>query len=269
MIFQNTIINDDSLKALSQIPDNSVDLTVTSPPYDNIRDYNGNWTLDFKKLGDELYRVTKDGGVCVIIMQDATKDFAKSLTTFRWAVDWVDNRKWKLFETCIYSRDGRPGNWWTQRFRVDHEYIMIFFKGERPKTFDKSTLKIPTKNPGLYMRVDSRKSDGTMIRDRSGLHCAETKCRGTIWKYSTSNTEGNKIKNKHPATFPDLMAEDLIKCFSKEGDIVLDPMCGSGTTAILAARNKRKYCGIEISKEFCDIIKKRFDAEIATDLSLM
>ncbi len=125
----NQIIQADCLKELAFFDDNSIDLTVFSPPYDGIRDYKNNWTFDFVELGKQLFRVTKDGGVAVVVIGDGTKNFAKSLTSFRLAVHWVDDIGWKLFESVIYRRDGNPGAWWNQRFRVDHEYILMFFKG--------------------------------------------------------------------------------------------------------------------------------------------
>ncbi len=119
---RNVILHGDGLKLLPTVPAGSIDLTVFSPPYDGIRDYGKNWTLDYKTLGSELFNATRDGGVCCVVIGDGTKEFAKSLTTFRWAVDWVDRAGWRLFECCIYKRHGNPGAWWTQRFRVDHEY---------------------------------------------------------------------------------------------------------------------------------------------------
>jgi site-specific DNA-methyltransferase (adenine-specific) len=257
----NKIINKDCLEALKEIPNESVDMVCFSPPYDAVRDYKDDWKLDLKTLGKELFRVTKDGGVCVVVIGDGTKDFAKSLTTARMTVDWVDGAGWKLFETCIYQRDGKPGAWWSKRFRVDHEYILIFFKGERPKSFDKSSLMVPAKHAGKKWSGTQRLTDGSLIKIDEKVQ-NPFKCRGTIWKYATSNSEGNKLKLKHPGTFPDKMAEDFILCFSKEGDTILDPTCGSGTTCVMAAKNKRQYIGIDVSKDYCKIAEERLKKEI-------
>ena len=235
-----------------------------SPPYDEVRDYKG-FCFDYKGLGKELYRVTKDGGVCACVIGDGTKDFAKSMTSMRLAVDWVDNAGWRMFETCIYSRHGRPGAWWNQRFRVDHEYIFIFLKGDKPKHFDKEHLKVKAKHAGVEWHGTTRLTDGSLVKNDAKV-CADTKCRGTIWHYSTSNTEGNKLKLLHPATYPDDLAADLIRCFTQEGDIVLDPTCGSGTTCVASAQYKRKYVGIDISSEYVEIAKERLKQEITTDL---
>ena len=257
----NQIVHANSLQELTVLPDLSIDLTLFSPPYDNIRDYKKNWSFDFEGLGKELYRITKDGGVAIVVIGDGTKNFAKSLTTFRLATHWVDDIGWKLFETVIYRRDGNPGAWWTQRFRVDHEYILIFFKGVRPKVFHKEHLMVPSKHAGkIYSGTDRLTNGGFKTIKPKAVN--PLKCRGTIWKYSTSNTEGNKLKLKHPATFPDKLAEDLILCFSEPNDIVLDPMCGSGTTCVMAMRHQRYYIGIDIGEEYCEIAQKRLALEV-------
>ncbi len=256
----NQIIQADCLRELAFFPDESVDLTLFSPPYDGIRDYKKNWSFDFSALGRQLYRVTKNGGVAIVVIGDGTKQFAKSLTSFRLAVSWVDEIGWKLFECVIYHRDGNPGAWWTQRFRVDHEYILIFFKGERPRTFDKDHLMVPSKHAGrIYSGTDRLTNGGFKRITPKAVN--PLKCRGTVWQYATSNTEGNRLKLQHPATFPDKLAEDLILCFSRPGEIVLDPMCGSGTTCVVARNNNRQYIGIEISQEYCEIARKRLEQE--------
>lgn len=256
----NQIIQADCLEELAFFDDRSIDLTVFSPPYDSIRDYKNNWTVDFAALGKHLFRVTKEGGVAVVVIGDGTKNFAKSLTSFRLAVNWVDDIGWKLFESVIYKRDGNPGAWWNQRFRVDHEYILMFFKGNRPKTFHKEHLMVPSKHAGkIYSGTDRLTNGGFKKIEPKAVN--PMKCRGTVWEYSTSNTEGNRLKLQHPATFPDKLASDLILCFSEPDDIVLDPMCGSGTTCVQAKLNNRHFVGIEISKEYCDIARKRLQVE--------
>ncbi len=250
----------DCLDILPTLDLASVGMTLFSPPYDGIRDYKGGWTFDFSRLGTELLRVTQEGGVCAVVIGDGTRNFAKSLTSFRLAVDWCDRAGWRLFETCIYERAGNPGAWWKQRFRVDHEYILIFFKGDRPRVFDKSHLMVPSKHAGkIYTGTDRLTNGGTRKIEPKAVN--PFKCRGTVWSYATSNSEGNRLKLQHPATFPDALAEDLIRCFSRPGDTVLDPMAGSGTTAVAAARWGRQALAIEISPEYAEIIKERLERE--------
>ncbi len=256
----NQILNADCLEALAGFPASSIDLTLFSPPYDDVRDYKKNWKFDFAALGAQLFRATKDGGTAIVVIGDGTKNFAKSLTSFRLAVNWVDSAGWKLFETVIYKRDGNPGAWWNQRFRVDHEYILIFFKGRKPKSFHKEHLMIPSKHAGkTYSGTDRLTNGGFKIIEKKQVN--PMKCRGTVWQYAASNTEGNRLKLRHPATFPDKLASDLILCFSEPGDVVLDPMCGSGTTCVVAKQNGRAYIGIEISGEYCEIAEARLRNE--------
>ncbi|HRQ71789.1 MAG TPA: site-specific DNA-methyltransferase [Phycisphaerales bacterium] len=258
---RNTLILGDALAVLPTLPSQSVHLTVFSPPYDGIRDYGKDWQFDYHSLGADLFEVTVNGGVCAVVIGDGTKNFAKSMTTFRWAVDWVDRAGWRLFECCIYARHGNPGAWWTQRFRVDHEFILIFFKGDRPRHFDKSTLMVPSKHAGkVYTGTDRLTNGGFKKIEPKAVN--DMKCRGTLWEYATSNTEGNRTKLLHPATFPDRLASDLIECFSKPGDLVLDPMCGSGTTCIMAAKATRDFLGIEINPEYHGLAQRRLEEEI-------
>lgn len=255
------------MEVLPAMGNEEVDLILFSPPYDAIRTYNKDWSFNYSALGKALYRVAKDGSVCAVVIGDGTKNFAKSLTTARLTVDWCDNAGWQLFEQCIYYRDGNPGAWWNQRFRVDHEYILLFFKGKRPKYFDKSSLMVPSKHAGkIYSGTDRLTNGG--FKEIVPKAVNPLKCRGTVWRYSTSNTEGNKLKLKHPATYPDQLAENIIKCFSGENDLVLDPMAGSGTTCVVAANAQRKYVGIDISEEYCEIARKRLIAEGKMQLAL-
>lgn len=255
------LIGGDCLQVLPELDADSVDLICFSPPYDAIRDYNKYPPIDRIKLGKELYRVTKDGGVAVVVIQDQTKNAAKSLTSFRWAVDWVDECGWRLFETCIYSRHGVPGNYWTRRFRVDHEYVHIFVKGQKPAYFNKEHLKVTCKHAGVNDKMSTRRcKDGSTVKCKPFL-IADKKCRGTIWQYSTSNTEGNKVKKAHPATYPDKLASDVIRCFCPQDGLVLDPMMGSGTTCVEAAKIGRNFIGIDISEEYVAIARQRLEHE--------
>lgn len=250
----------DCVAATKKLASESIDLSVFSPPYDSIRDYKKGWVFDYAALGCNLYAATKPGGVCAVVIGDGTKNFAKSLTSFKLAVDWCEGAGWRLFEACIYQRHGNPGAWWKQRFRVDHEYVLLFFRGDRPKTFNKEPLMTPAKHAGkIYSGTDRLTNGG--LKKIAPKAVAEMKCRGTVWSYPTSNTEGNRTKLQHPATFPDALAEDLILCFSQPGDLVLDPMCGSGTTCVMALKNNRRTIGIDINPDYCDLARRRVAKE--------
>jgi len=262
----NKIICGDAVEELKKIPNNSIDLVVTSPPYDKIRKYNG-FSYDLHTTGREIFRVLKHGGIAVMVIQDQTKNFGKTLTSFRTIVDWVDNIGFKLFETVIYRKYGAEGAWWNKRFRVDHEYMPIFLKGERPQYFNKEPLKIPSKHGGKTMTGGgTRLTNGVRIATRP-ITINPMKCRGTIWEYMTAG-DGTRLKHHHPATFPDRLPYDFIQCFCPPNGIVLDPFVGSGTTVLAAIQLEKKYIGIDISKEYCELSKKRIREEGAVNRKL-
>lgn len=273
----NSINCMDCIEGMKLLPDNSIDVVVTSPPYDSIRTYNG-FSIDLHATGEQVFRVLKQGGIAVMVLQDQTKNFGKSLTTFRTVIDWCDNIGFKLFECTIYRKHGSEGAWWKNRFRIDHEYMPIFLKGERPQYFNKETLKVPSKHGGKVMTGSgSRRTDGG-TNPLVTRPINATKCRGSIWDYREDFTneiqedvdecggtiwdylmagDKNPLKRKHPAPFPDKIPTDFISCFCPQDGIVLDPFVGSGSTAVAAKRLGRKYIGFDVSREYCDIAEAR------------
>ena len=255
----NEVHNIEALEGLKQLPDNSIDLMVASPPYDNLRDYNG-FNINLSGIGKELFRIMKEGGVVVMVMQDQTKNFGKTLTTFKTAIDWCENAGFKLFESLIYRKYGAEGAWWTKRFRVDHEYMLVFLKGERPQYFNKEPLKIPSKHGGKTMTGGgTRLTNGIRIETRA-IKINPMKCRGTIWEYMTAG-DGTRLKHQHPATYPDKLPYDFIQCFCPPEGIVLDIFMGSGTTALASISLNRKFLGFDISREYVDLARKRIKEE--------
>ena len=255
----NSIICQDNVSFLKTLPDSCIDMVVMSPPYDNLRDYNG-YDLDLHGLGVELLRVLKDGGICVMVIQDATKDGAKTLTSFRTIVDWCDNIGFRLFECNIYNRQGTEGAWWKKRFRVDHEYMPIFLKGKRPQYFDKENIKIPSKHANKVMT-------GANIRTKNGrtgsrkVKINPTKCPGTVMTFGNTCGGESKLKSQHPAVFPNMLAYDMIECFCPPDGVVLDPFNGSGTTTLAAKCLGRNYIGIDVSEEYNQIAIQRLNSE--------
>lgn len=255
----NTIICGDNIDIMKNMPENSVDLIVTSPPYDKIRDYKG-FSFNLPALGVQSCRVLKDGGIAVVVIQDATKDFAKTLTSFRLILNWCDNTDLRLFETVIYKKHGAEGAWWTKRFRVDHEYMPIFLKGKRPQYFNKENLKIPSKHGNKVMKgCATRLTDGTTLKSKD-VKINKMKCRGTLWDYTTCG-DGSRLKHQHPATFPNMIPFDFIECFCPPEGTVLDPFVGSGTTCVAAKSLERNYIGIDTAEEYCDIARERIKTE--------
>jgi len=250
----NKIINGDCVERLKDLEDVSIDLTVTSPPYDNLRTYNG-YTFDFEGIAKELYRVTKQGGVVVWVVGDATIKGSETGTSFKQAL-YFKEIGFNLHDTMIY----RKINYIPlthNRYEQEFEYMFILSKG-KPKTFN--PIKIPTKLGGkTYNPKRPRDYDNHSIRHNrtETLTYKMEKIKGNIFDYIVG--AGNDRTN-HSATFPEKLAEDHILSWSNEGDIILDPMAGSGTTLKMAKKNNRNYIGIEISKEYCDIAERRVNS---------
>ena len=251
MLDLNQIIYGDNVEILKTFPEDTIDLTVTSPPYDNIREYDG-FTFNFEELAKELYRVTKPGGQLVWIVADQTKDYDESGTSFEQAL-YFKSIGFKLNDTMIYQRLARPGKF--SRYSQEFEYMFVFCKGA-PSTIN--FLKTPTvARRRLKNSTNRRESDGTIVAC-SYMADAEKK-RGNIWKYNVGAVHSTKDKfsHKHPAIFPEQLAADHIKSWSNEGDLILDPFCGSGTTCKMAKLLNRNYIGVDISEKYCALSRRR------------
>lgn len=256
----NNVYCGDCVEQMKKIPDNSVDIVVTSPPYDKVRDYNGKIEFDLHETGKQIFRILKDGGIAVMVIQDQTKNFGKSLTSFKTVIDWCDNIGFKLFECVIYRKHGPEGAWWKTRFRVDHEYMPIFLKGERPRYFNKEPLKIPSKHGGKVMTGSGARKTNGETGPLVTRAINPTKCRGTIWNYLMAGDK-NPLKRKHPAVFPDQIPFDFIQCFCSPDGIVLDPFTGSGSTLVMAKKLGRYFIGFDLVPEYCEIAKERLKEE--------
>lgn len=246
----NKIYNENCLDTMARMPDNFVDLTVTSPPYDNLRDYKG-YSFDFESIAKELYRITKEGGVVVWVVGDETQDGSESGTSFRQAL-YFKETGFNLHDTMIYSKNGFRFPF-PNRYHQVFEYMFIFSKG-KPKTFNPIKDK-PNKHIDYSERM-KREKDGSKTF-RKAFMAEEFGKRYNIWQYAIGGDKGVD----HPATFPEKLAEDHILSWSNEGDLVYDPFMGSGTTAKMAMNNKRNYIGSEISKEYCDIAENRLSKQ--------
>lgn len=247
----NRIYNEDCLETMKRMPDNFVDLTVTSPPYDNLRDYNG-FTFDFESIAKELYRITKQGGVIVWVVGDATINGSETGTSFRQAL-YFKEIGFNLHDTMIYQKNSYPFPPSNRYFGV-FEYMFVSSKGI-PKTTN--LIKVQTleqiKNNNSS---SSRQTDGTLVKIKYETGKAE-RIKDNIWKYEVGFNKSSLDNPEHSATFPEKLAGDHIKSWSNEGDLVYDPFMGSGTTAKMAKFLNRNYIGSEISSEYCEIIKNR------------
>ena len=257
---KNQIICGDCLEVMKTFPDKSIDMVLTSPPYDNLRTYKG-YTFNFEGIAQEIYRVLKDGGVCVWVVGDATIKGSETLTSFKQAI-YFKELGFNVHDTMIYQKNGYPFPPKNRYYQV-FEYMFVFSKG-KPKTTN--ILRVPTighkHKASTQSRSTIRQKDGTLtkMKYKMGL---DTRKDDNVWKLNVGYGKSSldKISFKHPATFPETLAERHILSWSNEGDIVLDPMAGSGTTLKMAKKNNRHYIGIEIAPEYIDIINKRLSIE--------
>lgn len=247
------LICGDSSEILKKFDSYSIDLTVTSPPYDNLRAYNG-YSFDFETIARELFRVTKEGGVVVWVVGDSTIKGSETGTSFKQAL-FFKEVGFNLHDTMIYKKNSypfTPSNRYYQQF----EYMFCFSKGS-PKTFN--GLRIPTTYKKKTSEISTnRQFDGTtkQMKCEKGR---DTRLMDNVWDLDTGymRTTKDKVAYKHPAMFPEKLAHDHIISWSNEGDTVLDPFMGSGTTAKIAKMLNRKFIGIEISQEYIDIAMER------------
>ena len=259
----NKIYNENCLDTMYRMPDGFVDLTVTSPPYDNLRSYKGNnklWNENtWKEIIKQLYRVTKNGGVVVWVVGDATIKGSETGTSFKQAL-WAMECGFNLHDTMIWNKEyivPKPSN----RYENSMEYMFIWGKG-RPKTVN---LIKDKKNVGFGRTITGNKKNefGRAVQlhgARVGKTVAEFGVRHNVWLIDPAR---GKKGHSHPAPFPDRIANDHIISWSNEGDLVYDPFMGSGTTAKMALINKRNFIGSELESEYCVIANKRI-AEIST-----
>jgi DNA modification methylase len=251
----NKLIHSECNEFMDSLPDNLIDLTVTSPPYDKLRKYNG-FIFDFDRIANNLYRITKDGGVVVWVVGDQTVKGSETGTSFRQALYFMQCG-FKLHDTMIWNKVdvfGTAGNP-AIRYQQSFEYIFVFIKG-KIKTCN--LIKIPTLKPGKKLTGKTRKnrqSDGDInefLRELSKPINPDYKIVNNIFSYPMGFNKTSKRKNafKHPAVFPDKLAEDNIHTWSNPGDLVFDPFSGSGTTCVEAKKAGRFYLGCDISEQY-------------------
>ena len=275
----NKIYNENCITGMQQMDAESVDLCVTSPPYDDLRTYNDSSKWDhetFKQVADELTRVLKPGGVIMWNVGDATIKGSETGSSFRQCLYFMDNCGLRLHDTMIYQKTGTAfaSGPKSVRYTQVFEYCFILSKG-KPKTVN---LIQDKKNAwaGVHSwgNATSRAKTGEM--NDPGKHSKpirEFGVRNNIWiiKNSGGFGQSNKAVYKHPATMPEALARDHILSWSNPGDVVIDPFMGSGTTARMAIETDRKYIGFEIDPEYYSISQECvpqvtiFDAVSVTD----
>lgn len=248
------LINNDCLIAMQDIPDKSIDLTVTSPPYDNLRTYNNSleWGENiWKPVIKELFRITKDGGVVVWVVGDATIKGSETGTSFKQAL-YFKEVGFNIHDTMIYQKNNFS-NPSTNRYHQIFEYMFIFNKGHL-QTFnsikDRKNILV-----GKRKVSPTRRKDGSIKRTEKEKIVNEYGQRYNIWIIPTTNING------HPAPFPEKLAQDHIYSWSNENDMVLDCFMGSGTTGVVCKRLNRNFIGIEKDENYFNIAKERIEKE--------
>ena len=254
MIELNKIYNENCLETMSRMPDNFIDLTVTSPPYDNLRTYNG-YDFDFESIAKELFRVTKQGGVVVWVVGDATINGSETGTSFRQAL-YFKEIGFNLHDTMIFRKTSGGAVGSNYCYWQSFEFMFVFSKG-RPKTItlikDKKNVTAGREDTVIKKNIEV----GSRLH-RKGIVTQEFGIRENIWDYNIGFISGGD-STEHPAPFPEKLARDHIYSWSNEGDLVYDPFVGSGTTAKMAHLQKRNWIGSEISKEYCELAEKRIE----------
>lgn len=246
----NELYTMDCIDLMKDMNDNFIDLTITSPPYDNLRDYNG-YKFNFEEIARQLYRITKEGGIVVWVVGDRING-GYSLTSFKHAL-FFKEVGFNVHDVIIYRKKNTPFSR-KNSYTNCYEFMFVLCKG-KPKTFN--PLKEKTVRSGFEMLPYNKRSDGINKKQFGKLN--EEKVRTNIWAYAVGlgGTTRDRIAFKHPAVFPEKLAEDHILSWSNKGDLIFDPMCGSGTTCKMAKLHDRNYIGCDVSEEYQKIAQER------------
>jgi len=265
MVKINTLYNEDCLITTSKIEDNTIDLTLTSPPYDDLRTYNehlsGNktefngYSFPFEQIARELYRITKKGGVLVWVVGDATNKGSETGTSFRQAL-FFKECGFDLYDTMIYQKTGTPFPQKT-RYNQTFEYMFVFSKG-KPNTFNPIMKKNATAGAVRHSRK-FRNVNGEMVPGFNGKPVNEYGIENNIWLIKNGMNKSTKdtIAFQHPAIFPEELAAKHIITWTKKNDLVYDPFMGSGTTAKMSILLERNWLGSELDSTYSDVCNRR------------
>jgi site-specific DNA-methyltransferase (adenine-specific) len=266
--FINNIIHGNSVEILKQIDSESIDLILTSPPYDKLRTYQNNingdvfdkhFSFPFVEMAQELYRVTKDGGIVVWVVGDQIIDGGESGNSFRQALKFQEIG-FKIYDTMIYHKNGAPFPE-TGRYSQVFEYMFVFLKGKKPNTVNIIKDKENRWAGQSTFGKRSMRNQNGELKQAESFTVSKYGSRYNVWYINNGAgfTTKDKYAYQHPAMFPESLAEDHILSWSKPGDIVLDPMCGSGTTLKMAKMNGRDFIGIDLVEDYVNLSKRRVE----------
>lgn len=263
----NKTYNENCLETMGKMPNNFIDCTITSPPYDDIRNYNNKikglsdefngYSFPFEDIAKELYRVTKKGGIVVWVVNDATHNGSETLNSFRQAL-FFKEVGFRMHDTMIYRKLNPMPNA-GKRYQQMFEYMFVLSKGS-PKTTNISLRERSNKceDKRTYRKKKfSRNQDG--VFNENDYFVKEMVPEYNIWDFYVGwgNTTKDDVAFEHPAIFPEELVKRHIESWTNEGDLVYDPFMGSGTTSKMSILSKRNYIGSELSAEYCEIEKRR------------
>jgi site-specific DNA-methyltransferase (adenine-specific) len=257
----NQIIEGNCVEVMKQFDDEIIDLTITSPPYDDLRNYKG-FIFPFEDIAKELFRITKHGGVVIWVVNDATINGNETGTSFKQAL-YFQQIGFNLHDTMIFRKTNPIPQIYRKRYNNEFEYMFVFSKGT-VKTHN--PIMVDCLHAGLELNGTTYKnfSKNEQVREKLANPVKDKKIKGNIWEYVVGKKQEDQEAKGHPAPFPCELVRDHIKSWTNQGDLVFDPMCGSGTTPRVACEMGRKYIGIDISQEYCEIAKQRVQRIIDT-----
>jgi site-specific DNA-methyltransferase (adenine-specific) len=250
----NQIIEGNCIEVMKNFDNEIIDLTITSPPYDDLRNYHG-FVFPFENIVKELFRITKQGGVVVWVVNDATIEGSETGTSFKQAL-FFKEIGFNLHDTMIFRKINPIPQIYRKRYNNEFEYMFVFSKGA-VKTHN--PLMVSCLHAGLELNGTTYKnfSKNEQTREKMAKPVKDKKIKGNIWEYVVGKKQEDQEAKSHPAPFPCGLARDHIKSWTNHGDIVFDPMSGSGTTARVAFEMGRRFIGIDISHEYCEIARRR------------
>ena len=251
MIETQRIYTENCIETLERMPDEVIDMTITSPPYDDLRDYNG-YHFPFEEIAAGLFRKTKEGGVVIWVVGDRTVNGNETLSSFRQALIFQDTG-FRVHDTMIYAKNNPIPSDCGLRYRQAFEYMFCFSKG-RPKTFNPITQPIKQEKAFKSFRI-TKVGRNDLAHD----HVApkERKVNNIFYYNVGTSSSKDRVAFGHPAIFPEKLVEDQIATWTDPGDLVYDCFMGSGTTAKAALLMGRRWLGSEISDEYVKIAAER------------
>ncbi len=252
--FINQIIPGDCLEVMSRFETGAIDMVLTSPPYDNLRDYQG-YVFQFEAIAKELYRVLKEGGVVVWVVGDATIEGSETGTSFKQAL-FFKEVGFNLHDTMIFKKRNPIPQIYRRRYNNEFEYMFVFSKGP---VATHNPLMVDCLHAGLELNGTTYKNYSKNDQKRAKLAkpVKNQKIKGNIWEYVVGKNLEDQEAKGHPAPFPCELARDHISSWSNAGELILDPMCGSGTTCKVAQQLGRQFIGIDISQDYCEMARNR------------